>query len=89
MGQRTKANGRPRPKFRVGEWVQWVSGISNHIALVIEDCGPVGMRARRYYRLREYPLWTDAMEFELAEDHLQPAERPESLPEPHDTIPVP
>jgi hypothetical protein len=87
MSRRTRTK-EPPPKYRVGDWVRW--GIGNgKLAVVIEDCGPVGLRARRFYRLREYALWTPPQEYELPEDSLQPAERPEKLPEPHDKIPVP
>jgi hypothetical protein len=77
------------PRFRVGDWVSWVAGDSKHLAVVIEDRGPIGVQHRRHYRLREYPLWTDPVEYGMSEDHLQPAERPDTLPEPHNAIPVP
>ncbi|MCI0699467.1 MAG: hypothetical protein L0241_00080 [Planctomycetia bacterium] len=62
-----------KPKFRVGEWVAYTSGISRHVAEVIEDVGPVGARGRRFYRLRE-PIWYgEPVEYELPETSLEPA----------------
>ena len=64
-----------KPKFRVGEWVAYTVGLSRHAALVIEDVGPVGVRMRRFYRLRE-PIWYGKpVEYELPEDSLRPATR--------------
>ena len=64
-----------QPKFRVGEWVAYTSGISRHVAEVIEDVGLVGVQARRFYRLRE-PIWYgEPVEYELPETTLEPATR--------------
>jgi hypothetical protein len=89
MSKRSQRNGEPHPKFKVGDWVHWGIAEPLHLAVVIEDCGIAGTIGNRYYRLREYPLWTDPREYELSEGHLQPAARPEKLPEPHDARPVP
>ena len=89
MSRVNRKGGHERSRFHVGGWVSWVAGNSKHVAVVIEDRGLIGVNRRRYYRLREYPLWTDVAEYEMSEDHLQPAERPEQLPEPHNAIPVP
>ena len=60
-------------RFRVGDWVAYTSGRSRHVVEVIEDVGPVGARARRFYRLRE-PIWYGSpVEYELPEDLLEPA----------------
>jgi hypothetical protein len=60
-----------KPKFRVGEWVAYTSGISRHVAVVIEDVGLVGVQARRFYRLRE-PIWYgEPVEYELPETTLE------------------
>jgi len=83
-----KKNGKTKPKFKVGDWV-WIMGPSRLLALVVEDRGPIGHKGRRIYGLNEFPLWTPMLETEVAEDYLEPAPRPEKLPEPHDKLPIP
>ena len=62
-------------RFRVGQWVAYTSGLSRHVAEVIEDCGPVGSRGRHYYRLRE-PIWYgNPVEYELSDASLERATR--------------
>jgi hypothetical protein len=84
-----KMNGKPKPKFKVGDWVWIVNGPHRLLARVVEDRGPLGVKGRRIYGLNEFPLWAPVVESEVAEDYLEPAERPEKLPEPHDALPVP
>lgn len=62
-----------KPRFRVGEWVAYPTGLSRHVAEVIEYCGRVGTSGRHYYRLRE-PIWYgDPVEYELPETSLEHA----------------
>ena len=85
-----------KPKFRPGQWVAYTSGLSRHTALVIEDVGPVGVRMRRFYRLRE-PIWYGKpVEYELPEDSLEAASPddlkgryPPDQPPPHDPDTLP
>lgn len=87
-----------KPKFRVGQWIAYTSGLSRHAALVIEDVGLVGARGRRFYRLRE-PIWYGKpVEYELPEDSLEAASPadlkgryPPDQPPPHDPdiLPLP
>ncbi|MBX9579711.1 MAG: hypothetical protein K2X87_05325 [Gemmataceae bacterium] len=64
---------KAKPKFRVGDWVVWVSGPSRLPALVIGDIGPVGHDRVRFYRLRQ-PIWYGKpVETEMAELYLEPA----------------
>src|SRR5437867_1478335 len=99
MGGRMSADTRnqiaTKPKFRVGEWVAYTSGLSRHTAEVIEDCGTVGVREWRFYRLRE-PIWYgEPVEYELPE-HLLEAATDDDLKgryppdqQPHDPYAVP
>jgi hypothetical protein len=89
MSRPVKRTREPSPRFKLGDWVPWGVAEPFHLALVIEDCGIAGASGDRYYRLREYPLWTEMREYELSERHLHRAARPEKLPEPHDALAVP
>ena len=75
-----------KPKYKVGDWVSLVSGPHRLLALVVEHRGPLGRGGRHVYGLREFPLWAPMVESEASEDNLEPAERPEKLPEPHDAL---
>ena len=62
-----------RARFKAGDWVAYTIGTSRHVAEVIEDIGPVGVRQVRYYKVRE-PMWYgDPEEYEVAEHSLEPA----------------
>ena len=87
MSQRRTHKGTS-PRFRVGDWV-WIVGPSRLLAVVVEDRGPLGVRGRRMYGLNEFPLWAPMVKSEVAEDYLEPAERPEKLPDPHDKLVLP
>ena len=53
----------------------------------MEDYGLLGQGGRhRIYGLRKFPLWAPIMKSQASEDDLEPAARPEKLPEPHDTL---
>lgn len=84
-----KTNLKAKPKFKVGDWVSIINGPHRLLAVIVEDRGPLGVKGRRIYGLREFPLWAPIVESEVAEDYLEPAARPTKLPEPHDALPVP
>jgi hypothetical protein len=64
---------KPKPRYRVGDWVTYVVGQSRHACEVIEVYGPVGGENVFYYRLRE-PMWYgQPEEFDFPETSLEPA----------------
>lgn len=73
MSSNTSKTDKSKPRFSVGHWVVWKSGMSRHVVEVIEDVGLVGHKQRRFYRLRE-PIWYgQPVEYELPESSLEPA----------------
>jgi hypothetical protein len=64
-------------RFKVGDWVFMRHSVSNRIAQVIEERGPLGVKGRHFYRLRVERKYTEPDEFELPEDSLQAVPQPD------------
>jgi hypothetical protein len=62
-----------RPKFRVGDWVTFKSGVRTVFALIIEDRGPLGVNGRRLYRIRLEQPDTEPDTFTMPEDDMEKA----------------
>jgi hypothetical protein len=62
-----------RPAFHVGDFVQFPWGSGKATATVVEDRGPIGVNGGRLYRIRLPMDPFEPEEWEMPEDHLEPA----------------
>jgi hypothetical protein len=65
------------PLFRVGDWVSLVYGRGRVLAQVVEDRGPLGVSRQRLYRIRLDRDPSEAGTFEVREEYLEAATKPE------------
>jgi hypothetical protein len=72
-----KAADQEAGRFKVGDWVSFQYGARNVVAQVIEARGPIGVNRRRLYRVRLAREFAEPDSFEMPEDELQAAPRPE------------
>lgn len=67
-------NGRPRkprPRFKVGDWIAFTSGPSRRVAQVIEYRGRFGRDELIIYRVCE-PVWySDPARYEIMENDIE------------------
>jgi hypothetical protein len=68
---------RQAPRFHVGDWVTLPYGPQRVLAQVVEDRGPLGVRRRRLYRVRLDQDETEAGTFEVREEFLEAAGKPD------------
>jgi hypothetical protein len=64
-------------QFRVGDWVTLLYGPQRVLAQVVEDRGPLGVNRRRLYRIRLGQDPGEAGTFEVREEYLEPAVKPQ------------
>ena len=60
------------PRFKVGDWVKFLSGSTPVVAQVIEDRGPIGLNRRRLYGIRLDVKYSEPTTFEMPEAELEP-----------------
>lgn len=65
------------PRFHVGDWVSLLYGTRRVLAQVIEDRGPLGVNRRRLYRIRVDQDQGEADTFEVREEQLEAAAKPD------------
>lgn len=73
MASKTEFAGR----FRVGQQVQFLFGLTKTVGTIIEDRGPIGVGGRRLYRIRfQFAADEEPMFAELPAVDLEPANQP-------------
>ena len=65
---------KPKPRFKVGDWVTFPYGTRNATAQIIEDRGPIGVKGRRLYRIEIHFDDREPSRFEMPEDDLKASE---------------
>ena len=77
------ASGKQAARFHVGDWVSLLYGTRRLVAQVIEDRGRLGVGGRRLYRIRVDQDQGEPDTFEVREEYLEAAAKPEKHgPEP-------
>ena len=71
-------SGKQAPHFRVGDWVTLPYGPQRVLAQVIEDRGRLGFQGERLYRIRLHWDLGEASTFEVREEFLRPAAKPDA-----------
>jgi hypothetical protein len=68
---------RPKPRFKVGDWVSVAFGTGRTTVQIVEDRGPIGATGRRLYEIR-WEVGPDAVStFPVPEESFEPAVEPE------------
>lgn len=70
-------SGKHAARFRVGDWVTLPYGPKRALAQVIEDRGRLGFKGERLYRIRLNWDMGEASAFEVGEECLSPAAKPD------------
>jgi hypothetical protein len=68
---------KPRPKFRVGDFVRFPYGAYTINAQIVENRGPLGYKGRQLYRVRFQFGEEEKSHIEVTEDEMEPVPLPD------------